>query len=394
VTVDELIIGVNIALDALPVSACPSFDLNNDMHVTMDEIISAVNAALDGCPATPTPLATGTGTPTATATETATSTPTATATAAASPTETATATPTPSPTIVPNQPPVVPELPIYRTYPTYLIQLPIGGSDPEGGPLQYTADDLPDGAQLDQMTGIFTWTPRADQLGPFYVHVSVTDAGTPPASTPVVLTLKVSPLDQCTQPSCDPATGCAASTLQPLTANCCTGDPLPRVAEPAADCPAGLVLFEGRNSISGFGRLQNCDQLQVFNFAQVGATVRFHIEVRCLDTSQPLTLHARMATASRLMFDETQTVRRLQPADNGFQQLFSLAFPVEGGGPFTDLAPAPPVCGLGTEANLSVSVTDVNSVTASNQVRLQLTFGLAGTCLDIADLPDVDNTGS
>src|SRR5512135_981901 len=60
VTVDEMIIGVNIALDSLPLSSCPSFDGNGDRQVTIDELIAAVNVALVG--STPTPTATETPT--------------------------------------------------------------------------------------------------------------------------------------------------------------------------------------------------------------------------------------------------------------------------------------------------------------------------------------------
>ncbi|MBX3025537.1 hypothetical protein KF840_11590 [bacterium] len=50
VAINELIIGVNIALGAQPVSACPSFDTNGDGSVAINELIGAVNAALSGCP--------------------------------------------------------------------------------------------------------------------------------------------------------------------------------------------------------------------------------------------------------------------------------------------------------------------------------------------------------
>jgi hypothetical protein len=57
VTIDELLIGVNIALGARPLSACPAFDLNGDGEVTIDELLVAVNIALGGPPpATPTPI--------------------------------------------------------------------------------------------------------------------------------------------------------------------------------------------------------------------------------------------------------------------------------------------------------------------------------------------------
>ncbi len=67
VAINELIIGVNIALGSAPVTACPSFDVNGDGMVTINELILGVNNALNGCPATATPtepLDTPTSTPT------------------------------------------------------------------------------------------------------------------------------------------------------------------------------------------------------------------------------------------------------------------------------------------------------------------------------------------
>ncbi|HEY0300524.1 MAG TPA: hypothetical protein VGC36_04285, partial [Rhizomicrobium sp.] len=51
VTVDELVLAVNIALGSLPSSACDVLDANENGQVSIDEIISAVTAALNGCPA-------------------------------------------------------------------------------------------------------------------------------------------------------------------------------------------------------------------------------------------------------------------------------------------------------------------------------------------------------
>jgi hypothetical protein len=45
VTVDELIRGVLIALDALPVENCAAFDLDHDGRVTVDELVRAVGDA-------------------------------------------------------------------------------------------------------------------------------------------------------------------------------------------------------------------------------------------------------------------------------------------------------------------------------------------------------------
>ena len=49
VTVDELVVGINIALGNTPIDQCTSFDVNFDGVVTVDELIAAVNDALGGC---------------------------------------------------------------------------------------------------------------------------------------------------------------------------------------------------------------------------------------------------------------------------------------------------------------------------------------------------------
>jgi len=50
VTVNELIIMVNIALGSASVSVCPAGDPNNDGQVTVNEIVAGVNNSLNGCP--------------------------------------------------------------------------------------------------------------------------------------------------------------------------------------------------------------------------------------------------------------------------------------------------------------------------------------------------------
>lgn len=52
VSVDELLIGVNMVLGNQPVSACPAFDPHGDGEVTITELISGINAALGGSSAT------------------------------------------------------------------------------------------------------------------------------------------------------------------------------------------------------------------------------------------------------------------------------------------------------------------------------------------------------
>ena len=49
VTVDELILGVNIALGSQDSSACEAFDTDDDNQVTVSELVKGVNNALGGC---------------------------------------------------------------------------------------------------------------------------------------------------------------------------------------------------------------------------------------------------------------------------------------------------------------------------------------------------------
>jgi hypothetical protein len=50
VAVNELVVGVNIALSRAALSSCPDFDCNATGRVTVDCLVTAVNAALHGCP--------------------------------------------------------------------------------------------------------------------------------------------------------------------------------------------------------------------------------------------------------------------------------------------------------------------------------------------------------
>lgn len=51
VSVADLVRGVTIALSQQPLSACPSFDEDDDGRVAVNELVAAVNNALSGCPA-------------------------------------------------------------------------------------------------------------------------------------------------------------------------------------------------------------------------------------------------------------------------------------------------------------------------------------------------------
>jgi cysteine-rich repeat protein len=82
VTVGEIIVGVNIALDAIPLTNCLVLDADGNTEVTVDELIAAVGNALRGCPPgiTPTPTIEMTETPEPTETPTADTSPTPTRT--------------------------------------------------------------------------------------------------------------------------------------------------------------------------------------------------------------------------------------------------------------------------------------------------------------------------
>jgi hypothetical protein len=66
VSIDELVNGVNILLDNMPVTRCSACDRDGNGTVSVDEVIDAVRSSLNGCPATPTPTPTPTLTPTLT----------------------------------------------------------------------------------------------------------------------------------------------------------------------------------------------------------------------------------------------------------------------------------------------------------------------------------------
>ena len=373
VTVNELIQGVGIALGQSALALCPVIDRNGNGVVSVDELLTAVNALLGGCPAPPT----ATASTSHTATLTPTATPSASATLTPSPPPTASPTPTPTATL--NHPPVLPTAAIYRAYAGSDIELPIAAADPDGGAVHCAADTLPAGAALDPLTGVLSWTPASDQLGPIYVPYTCTDDGQPPASVLGQLTFAVSARDSCAIPSCDPAIGCS-STLPPLSAPCCASGPAARVAEPAAGCPEGRVLYIGSNGVSGFGRLQNCDVIHLRNFAQSGAEALFHIEARCLNTFNRVQIHARMesnAPTHAVLFNTAQPPLFLdEGGPNGFATRYNLRFGVTGPGPFFDIE--------GAEATLTVTVIDSDNITVTQKVRLRLTFDA------VDDLPDVD----
>jgi hypothetical protein len=212
-TVDELVRAVAIALGDLPIASCASIDVSEDGSVTVEEIIIATQLALNGCPPPDTSTPTPTATPIDTDTPTVTATPTQTSTRSATPTGTPTMTATPTPTG--NRPPDLACQDVYRTYPEFPIELQIDVSDPNDDIVSVSSDTLPPGATLDA-SGLFEWTPDETQTGPFYVRFTATDDGEPPISSAGELMLKVSPLDACTIPTCDPATAVRVSSCRSM----------------------------------------------------------------------------------------------------------------------------------------------------------------------------------
>jgi hypothetical protein len=50
VAINEVILGVNIALDLQPLALCPVFDQNENGIIAINEIILGVGFGLNGCP--------------------------------------------------------------------------------------------------------------------------------------------------------------------------------------------------------------------------------------------------------------------------------------------------------------------------------------------------------
>lgn len=354
VSVNELVLGTNIALGQTEVTRCIALDRDGNAQVTVNELVEAVNAALKGCLATP--GATRTRTPLRSMAPTATSTATATSTT--------TATPNPLPEAQCRT--------VYRTFADQPISLTLPATDP-GDSLQYSVDALPAGAQLNEATGLLSWTPSSEQLGPFYMPFTATDTASQAARGEVFF--RVSPLDACTTATCDPETGCT-SEIVPLSNSCCDG-PLPdRVAEPRIPCPEGRVLYIGANVIDGFGRLQNCDRLRFdVSGGQSAPALRFRLAARCLHTDTPISITVHLATRTRpSVVNRTSTII-LTPRPDGFAYGTAI-LPVLVTG--FDLEDA--------EANLRVQLTDTNQATTSTALRVILTSAL------LNDQPDVDAT--
>lgn len=60
-----------------------------------------------------------------------------------------------------------------------LLTLTLAATDPDGDSISYSSPDLPAGATLDSVTGIFQWTPTYDQAGSHTTTFTATDNGSP-----------------------------------------------------------------------------------------------------------------------------------------------------------------------------------------------------------------------
>jgi len=193
----------------------------------------------------------------------------------------------------------------------------------------------------------------------------------------------VAPTDLCQTVTCNPATGCESTPL-PLSQSCCVDLP-PRMTEPFVPCPEGRVLFVGRNSLGGIGRLQDCDLLPVINSGQTSAMVRLNIEARCVNTSTPVTVRARLLTQGRgVVFDNSLPVF-LDPGPDGYSQRTAIGFPLQIPGPFFDLD--------SVDADLTVTLTDTDGVVVTSRVRPTLGFVRPDDLTDMDAPPPLQQTG-
>ena len=277
-----------------------------------------------------------------------------------------------------NQAPFVRSRPVYRSYPEFPISFVIGATDPDGDALTFNAEDLPDGASLDATSGQFTWTPGEDDLGPVYLPIRVTDSGTPPLMAESLLIFRISPLDSCARPDCQSDSGCE-ELVAPVEESCCEDGSSHRVAEPIVSCPEGRVLHIGRNS-SGFGRLQNCDALEVTPLPQGGHNVRLNVEARCVDSSRAVAIRMRLETSRDVLVDE-ESLLLLRDRRDGFAQQLHISYPVNRNVPSSEIE--------GAGALLTCVLTDRDGVQVERRLRLELTRDRTTDLPepDVADVP-------
>jgi C1A family cysteine protease len=74
-----------------------------------------------------------------------------------------------------NTPPVLQSIPDFSVDEGQSLTFTLSATDSDGDPLEFAADDLPEGAVLDSASGAFSWTPSYTQSGVYSVRFRVSD---------------------------------------------------------------------------------------------------------------------------------------------------------------------------------------------------------------------------
>ncbi len=90
-----------------------------------------------------------------------------------------------------NRPPILNPIGNKTVNEGQLLELTITAIDPDEDTLNYSASNLPSGANFDPVTQKFSWTPDYTQAGNYSVLFTVTDNGSPPMSTSEEITIAV-----------------------------------------------------------------------------------------------------------------------------------------------------------------------------------------------------------
>jgi hypothetical protein len=93
----------------------------------------------------------------------------------------------------PNQPPDLAEIADMNVAAGAELRYTATATDPDGDNLTFSLDpeQAPAGATINPLTGVFSWTPTAAQVGTFTVRVLVTDDGRPPLADSETFTVTV-----------------------------------------------------------------------------------------------------------------------------------------------------------------------------------------------------------
>ena len=71
-----------------------------------------------------------------------------------------------------------------------LLEFRLYGSDADGDQIRFNADELPDGANLDSVSGIFRWTPSFSQAGEYQITFTVADSQNATSSETIEITVE------------------------------------------------------------------------------------------------------------------------------------------------------------------------------------------------------------